>query len=419
MVTFNSAIFVTLLVVIVAVFTGMASAGLPFVPPESPTSMIPPWFAFNIGCKLHNLFKSLAFATQPPDAYIIDLATSYWNSEVAYALTKNGILNALENETSAACETVAEKLGLQSFVVCRYMEAGKNLHLLSKDASTKEYSLTPHGSLLTKSGGMEDWMTYVNEDTTKAWRAMGTEGIKTGGKSGFEIVFNQPVWEYFDERPAVESQFGRAMKALNPGPTGAFLLDWTPPSADAKFCDIGGGIGSLLGDVLMHYPKMTGIVFDLPTVAERGKDYLAELGLEHRAKAIGGNFLSEDLPEELAECDVFFLRYVIHDWDDDSNIVLLKNIKDVAEKDTSESKKMVVVMDQIIETGAPAFLEKAKSLMTLNMLSSCSYGARERSLDEHVDLFEAAGYENVALGRGSATKLIPMRTIQSLVQVDI
>lgn len=412
-------IFGTVLAVCVGAFSFRASTGPPFIPPESPTSLIPPWFAFNIGCKLHQLFKNLAFATQPPDAYVIDLATSYWNSEVGYVLTKNGILNTLESETSASCETVAEKLNLQPFVVCRYMEAGKNLHLLSKDASTKEYSLTPHGSLLTTNGGMEDFFTFVNEDTAKAWRAMGTEGIKNGGKSGFEIVFNESVWEYLDKRPAVEAQFGRAMMSLNPGSMGAFLLDWTPPSEDAVFCDIGGGIGSLLGDVLLHYPKMTGIVFDLPSVTKRAKVHLAELGLDDRARAIGGNFFDNDFPEELAECDVFMLRYIIHDWDDDSSVVLLNNIKNVVKKDTSNSKKMVVVMDQIIETGAPAFLEKAKSLMALNMLSSNIYGARERSVDEHVKLFEAAGYKNVALGSGSATKLIPMRTIQSLVQVDL
>ena len=68
-------------------------------------------------------------------------------------------------------EKVAEKLELQAFVVCRYMETGMHLHLLDKDADTKGYSLTPHGALLTDSGYLRDFMLMINEETRFAWRA--------------------------------------------------------------------------------------------------------------------------------------------------------------------------------------------------------------------------------------------------------
>lgn len=97
---------------------GLAADGPPIVPLESPTSLIPPWFAFSIGTKLHDLFEFLAFVTQPADAYIIGLATSHWNSEVAYTLTKNKILDCVQDETASSdstitCESVAEKLDLE------------------------------------------------------------------------------------------------------------------------------------------------------------------------------------------------------------------------------------------------------------------------------------------------------------------
>lgn len=201
------------------------------------------------------------------------------------------------------------------------------------------------------------------------------------------------------------------MKALNPGPTGAMLMDWTPPSEDATFCDIGGGIGHLAGTVLNHYPKMKGIVFDRPGVMDGAKANLESMGVADRAKAIGGNFF-EEFPPELMDCDVFNLRFILHDWDDESNITILKNIREIAEKSTKETKKMVVIQDHIIETGAPSFFEKAKSLMSINMISSCAYGASERSIDEHSDLFAAAGYKN-------APTFVPLRAILSIVEVEI
>ena len=211
-----------------------ATAGPPVIPPESPTSLVPPWFAFKIGVKLHEFFSYLAFATQPPDAYLMDLSTAYWNSEVAYALTKNNILNQVEKETTASsgtktvsCDKVAEKLELQAFVVCRYMEAGMYLRLLDKDPTTKEYSLTPHGVLLTDSGHLRDFMLMINEETKNSWRAVTTDLMKHGPqpdkKSGFEYHHGMPIWEYFQKNSDAAALFDGAMKALNPGPTGAMI----------------------------------------------------------------------------------------------------------------------------------------------------------------------------------------------------
>ena len=192
-----------------AIFLGLASAGPPLTPSDSPTSLVPPWFAFNIGTKLHEFFDFLAFVTKPPDAYIIDLSTAYWNSEVAYALTKNKILDTVEKETATggtiSCEDVAMKLDLQPFVVCRYMESGMHLHLLEKDPSTNGFSITSHGALLTDTGALRDFTLMINEETKDAWRSVGTDLIKDGNKpgraSGFEIAHGKSPWDFFDANP--------------------------------------------------------------------------------------------------------------------------------------------------------------------------------------------------------------------------
>lgn len=397
------------------IFVALASAGPSFTPPESPTSLIPPWFAFNIGCKLHEMFKFLAFATQPPDGYIIELSTSWWDSEVAYALTRNKILDTVQKETSITCEGVSEKLDLDAFIVCRYMESGMHLNLLNKDDSSKEFSITAHGALLTDTGVLKDFLLMINEDSKGPWRAVTTDLMKDGPKpkrnSGYEIAYGMETWTFYAKNPRQEAQFDRAMKSLSPGPTGAMILDWEPPSDNITFCDIGGGVGSVAAQILTHYPKMNGIVFDRPEVVSRAKAHMEEMGLADRTKVVGGNFM-EKFPDELMDCDVFHMRYIVHDWDDDSNVKLLKNIREIAERSEKDSKKVVIVQDQIIETGAASFFEKAKSLMSINMIASNSYGARERTVAEHGELFAAAGYEN-------SPRLVPLRAINSIVEVKL
>lgn len=203
------------LAVVGAIFLGLGSAGPPLVPPESPTSLVPPWFAFNLGTKLHEFFDFLAFVTKPPDAYIIDLSTAYWNSEVTYALTKNKILDTVQKETATggtvSCDHVAIKLDLQPFVVCRYMESGMHLHLLEKDPSTKEFSITSHGALLTDTGDLRDFALMINEETKDAWRAITTDLMKDGGQpgriNGYQIAHGMEVWDYFDANPEKETLF--------------------------------------------------------------------------------------------------------------------------------------------------------------------------------------------------------------------
>lgn len=408
------------LAIVAVILTEMGSATPPFTPPNSTTALIPPWSAFKIGCKLHEFFSFMAFATQPPDAYVLNMSSAYWKSEVAYALAYHKVFDALEAENSASCEKLAEGLELQAFVLCKYMDAGKNFHLLAQDKSTKEFSLTPHGKLLTVDGGQRDFLLFVNRSAKNAWRAAGTQLMKEGGgetkKGGWDMYYGEPVWEYISKVPEEEAEFGRAMAAFSHGPSGAVISDWKPPSDDALVCDIGGGMGLLLGEIMLHYPNMKGIVFDRPEVAERAAEHFASLGLTARASTLGGSFF-EELPEELAECDAYIMRHILHDWGDEESVKILENIRVIGSK--TEKKKVVVSVDHILDTGAPAFLEAAKSMMSINMISSCSYGAKERTIPEHIELFREAGYSKLELNGRTETKFVPMRSIVSALQVEI
>ena len=166
-----------------------------------------------------------------------------------------------------------------------------------------------------------------------------------------------------------------------------------------------------MSTVLEHYPDMKGIVFDRPSVMDGAKAHLESVGVADRAKAVGGNFF-EEFPPDLMDCDVFNLRFILHDWDDESIVIILKNIREIAEKSSKDSKKVVVIQDHIIETGALSFFERAKSLMTINMVACNTFGATERSIEEHADLFVAAGYQN-------SPTFIPLRAILSIVEVEI
>jgi demethylspheroidene O-methyltransferase len=90
-----------------------------------------------------------------------------------------------------------------------------------------------------------------------------------------------------------------------------------------KLLDVGGGDGTFASMAAERTPGLAVGVFDLPPVAERARLRFAKLGLSGRANAVGGNFLTDSLPEG---ADVASLVRVIHDHGDDAALTILRRV---------------------------------------------------------------------------------------------
>jgi demethylspheroidene O-methyltransferase len=90
-----------------------------------------------------------------------------------------------------------------------------------------------------------------------------------------------------------------------------------------RLLDVGGGDGSFAALAAARTPGLTVAVFDLPQVAERARARFATAGLAGRAAAMGGNFLTDPLPEG---ADIASLVRVIHDHGDDAALTILRRV---------------------------------------------------------------------------------------------
>ena len=272
-------IVVALVAVLVGYLIGTSPAGVtpPTTPAGSPTAMLPPWPIFRVAIALNEFFEAAAVATRPPPVQVKTLATAYWQSEISYSLTKSGAIDAVGAEGGVACEDVAAKLKLVPDFLCRMMRAGEGIKLLSTDAQGK-YSLTPAGDMLRSDhpASIRSFMLMINEETKDAWRAVGTKSLSSG-LSGFKAAFGKEFWAWHSEpsHATQMAQFDGAMRSFSVEMAGSLLVDWAPPAEDALVCDIGGGAGHMTAAMAHHYPKLKGIVFDLPPVAKRAKETLA------------------------------------------------------------------------------------------------------------------------------------------------
>lgn len=139
--------------------------------------------------------------------------------------------------------------------------------------------------------------------------------------------------------------------------------------------DVGGGLGNTIGVITSKYPTLHGINFDLPHVIEQAPSYP---GVKH----IGG-----DMFESVPNGDAIFLKWILHDWSDESCLKLLKNCY----KALPENGKLVVVdallPDQVEnDTSAKCLYQLDLIMMTVNP------GGKERTEEELATLTKAAGF---------------------------
>ena len=136
-----------------------------------------------------------------------------------------------------------------------------------------------------------------------------------------------------------------------------------------RMVDVGGGAGELSRQIASARPTASVILFDQPHVLAMAP---AAAGVEY----VSGDFL-ESVPRE---GDAYFLKFVLHDWDDASCRTILQNIR----RAMNPGARVVIVEMNAGENAVAA-------LMDLGMLHT--FTGREREASEFRRLLESAGLE--------------------------
>jgi hypothetical protein len=167
-------------------------------------------------------------------------------------------------------------------------------------------------------------------------------------------------------------------------------------SAFGTLIDVGGGNGSLLRIVLGRVPALRGVLYDQPHVVER-----ARAGLPPRCASIAGNFF-ESVPAHDGRAGgtpvAYLMRHIIHDWDDEKSLTILRNIRKVI----SPPDKLLVIEGVVPPGNGPSFTK----LMDLHMM--LIPGGKERTEAEYRDLYSKAGFR--------LTRVVPTESEISVIE---
>ncbi|MBW4422861.1 MAG: hypothetical protein KME13_27415 [Myxacorys californica WJT36-NPBG1] len=202
------------------------------------------------------------------------------------------------------------------------------------------------------------------------------------------------VFEYYAQNPEPANVFDQAMTSFSSAEIAAVMASYDFSSI-RRLVDVAGGQGSFLTTILKANPQMEGILFDLPEVIERAKPQIAQEAVVDRCQLVAGSFF-QSVP---AGADAYLLKHIIHDWDDERSIAILKNCCTAM----AENGRVLVV-EQVIPPGNAPFMGK---LLDVNMLVMAP-GGKERTEAEYRALFEAVGFE--------LTQIVPTQNFVSVVE---
>lgn len=128
-------------------------------------------------------------------------------------------------------------------------------------------------------------------------------------------------------------------------------------------------------------PALRGIVFDRPNIINDALHQIRQSRFAERTDAVGGDFFPA-----VPSADLYLLKFILHDWDDQSCITILRRCREAMTPD-GRIAIIEMVLGELSDPGPGA-------LMDMNMLAA-SVG-QERSVDEYDTLLAAAGLRRIA-----------------------
>ncbi len=313
--------------------------------------------------------ETAAHAKHHNPEHILKIGMGFWASKTVLTAVQFKLFTLLAKQPLSGNQ-IRQNLGLHERSYLDFLDALVSLGFLTRKGLGADgvYSNSPDADFFldkNKPSYLGGILEMANNRLYRFWADL-DEGLKTGlpqneikyatddSKNQFDAIYGDPE---------ALSEFLQAMSGIQMGAFMAFAKQFDF-SKYSTFCDVGGANGSLCVQVAMNNPDMQCINFDLPVVEKVTKGTIDRFELSSRIKTAGGDFFKDVLPQS----DVITMGNILHDWNDEEKLVLIKKAYEALPKGGA-----FVCIENIIDNNRS--VNTFGLLMSLNMMIETKTGA--------------------------------------------
>jgi len=306
-------------------------------------------------------------------AQLLGLINANWTTQALASAARLRLCDRLAaqpmslTDLATACECYAPALQ-------RLVRALATLDVVVT-ASDGRYALGPLGVHLVsdRPGGLGAWAEMCGTSAWRTWERL-LDSVRTG-RSVRELEGGRAGLFHLDADPAAATLFHRAMAAIS-YPVAKAVASALELTHAHRVLDIGGGAGELLSVLLDTHAHLHGVLLERPHAIEAARARLEEAGVANRCTLIGGDFF-DSIPDG---SDVLLLKSILHDWDDDHCLKILRRCRQAMRAHT----RLAVIERLMPEEPAPSVASRAIARSDLNML--VGPGGQERTRAAYAEL---------------------------------
>ena len=311
---------------------------------------------------------------------LLELFYGRWRSQTLYAGVKLGVFEAV-GPGATSIDRIADALGIDLELGYRLARALAALHVLQEHEG-RQFSTTAAGQLLRADHprSMRDAILLrEGPEHTAVWKHL-PDIVRDGKQTGFIREYGAVAFDHAAHVPSYNDAFNAGMNSQSnlQAIWALEALRGCDLGSVAHLCDVGGGHGQLLCQILAAYPGLRGTVVERAQVVEGTRTPWAEKlqVAEHCA------FVAGDMFSAAPAADAYALKMILHDWDDAECAQILGVLSRCATR-----PGRVFIIEHVIpeSTGADY-----AALFDMHMM--CWGTGRERSAQEYRRLLESSGW---------------------------
>ncbi|MED6137354.1 putative O-methyltransferase 3 [Stylosanthes scabra] len=272
---------------------------------------------------------------------------------------------------------------------------------VANDDCEVEYVLTDSSMLLLKNNplSMKPYLlAMLDPILTNPWHKLST-WFQSNNPTSFEIEHGMMFWDYACHVPKLNEFFNDAM-ASDARLVSKLLVDDKCKGVFEdleSLVDVGGGTGTLAKAIAKSFPHLDCIVFDLPHV-------VADLEGSENLKYIAG-----DMFEVIPPSNAILLKWILHDWNDEECVKILKNCKEAIMSKDKGGKVIIIDMVVMEEDEKKGDDKSVETQLFFDMLMMVLLTGKERNEKEWAKLILSAGF--------SYYKITPVLGLRSLIEI--